>query len=370
MSWVEHHERSENLAAQAEVAARAGLAPRSRDLYAEAAKAEEQALKDTDRAKARTLGITSVSAVSLYYKAAQLESAERVACQCLGSEKLPEFAVEQIRGLLHSIWSERARQRANVNFAPGQVLVSLKGGEIIEGGAPLDLIVEKVQTVQALFYRTVEWLRGLPHRMHGGPTRDIVETCRPWLFQAAPGSYQFAVAVQAPRQMSFFDSDASRPQAVADHFMKILRATVEDPEGLLPDVVPDTEYRTTFLNLTRNLAPTGKRFSRLDVRSTAETRPVSLGPETRMSVRKVIHAARPAELPSEGEQQTVRGILRAVHLDKDWIEVAVDDSHVRVVGVGETVDDVIGPMVNHAVVIQVTSSRSGSLRYRDIELDE
>jgi len=372
VSWLEHHRRSEELAGEAEVAARTGDASRSRDLYAKAAEAEEQALADTDRTKTRTLGISAVSTVSLYYKAAQLDSAERVACRWLGlgSASVPGFAAEQIRELLRSIWSEQVRQRANVGFVPGQVVVSVKGGEIIEGGAPLDLIVEKVQTVQALFYRTAELLRGLPHRIRGGPTRDIVESCRPWLFQAAPGSYQFAVAVQEPRQSVLFDSGEPRPQAVADHFMRILRAGVEDPEAQLPDIVPDAAYRTTFLKLTRNLAPTGKTFGQLEVRSAAEMRPVRLTPETRMAVGQAIRAARPAEPSSEGERQTVSGVLRAVHLDKDWIEVAVDADHVRIDGLAETVDDVIGPMVNHAVVVQVTRLTRGRLRFRDIELDE
>lgn len=39
---------------------------------------------------------------------------------------------------------------------------SVKGGEVITGGAPLDLIVEKVQTIQSMFYRTVECIKDLP----------------------------------------------------------------------------------------------------------------------------------------------------------------------------------------------------------------
>ena len=67
---------------------------------------------------------------------------------------------------------------------------SLKGGEVITGGAPLDLVVEKVQTIQAIFYRTIEFIKDMPLRTRGAPIREIQESCRPWLFQAAPGSYQ------------------------------------------------------------------------------------------------------------------------------------------------------------------------------------
>ncbi len=367
MTWLQHHTTSERLAADAEMAARRGDVQRARKLYSQAAKAEELALADVESGKSRTFGITAVSAVSLYYKAAQFQTAEALGCRWLASENLPMFAGEQLRGLLQSVWSEQIRERANVSFAPGQVIVSVKGGEVVEGGAPLDLIVQKVQTVQTLFYRTTEFLRGLPHRKRGGPTKDILETCRPWPFQTSPGSYQFAVAVQEPRQGRLFDADELRPKEVTDQFLSILRASAEAPEEELRKLVPDADYRNTFLKLTRDLAPTGKRFSLLELRSATQTRALSLLPTTREAVRKAIRASLPASVPAD---QTIRGLLRAVHLDQDWIEVTVNDKPVHITEVGEAVDDIIGPMVNHPVVVQVTRDVRGKLHFRDIERDE
>lgn len=370
MTWLQHHTTSEQLAADAEIAARRGDVQRAQKLYTQAAKAEELALADVESGKSRTLGITAVSAVSLYYKAAQFQTAEALACRWLGSEGLPMFAGEQLRGLLQSVWSEQIRERANVDFAPGQVIVSVKGGEVVEGGAPLDLIVQTVQTVQALFYRTTEFLRGLPHRKRGGPTKDILETCRPWLFQTSPGSYQFAVAVQEPKQRRLFDADEVSPKEVTDQFLRILRASAEAPEEELPKLVPDPDYRSTFLKLTRELAPTGKTFNLLELRSATQTRALSLVPSTREAVGMAIRAARaslPAGVP---EEQTIRGVLRAVHLDQDWIEVTVDGESVHINQVGEAVDDIIGPMVNHPVIVQVTRDVDGKRHFRDIERDE
>ena len=370
MTWLQHHTSSERLAADAEMAGRRGDVQRARKLYTEAAKAEELALADVESGKSRTLGITAVSAVSLYYKAAQFQAAEALACRWLASEHLPTFGVDQLRGLLQSVWSEQVRERANVDFAPGQVIVSVKGGEVVEGGAPLDLIVQTVQTVQTLFYRTTEFLRGLPHRKRGGPTKDILEICRPWLFQTSPGSYQFAVAVQEPKQGRLFDADVVSPKKVTEQFLSILRASAEAPEEELTKLVPDPDYRSTFLQLTRELAPTGKTCNEVEIRSSTQTRTLSLLPSTRKAVGMVIRAAR-ASLPGGGqEDQTIRGLLRAVHLDQDWIEVTVDGERVHIKEVGEAVDDIIGPMVNHPVVVQVTRDVRGKLHFRDIERDE
>jgi hypothetical protein len=312
-----------------------------------------------------------VSAVSLRYKAAEYQRAEAVAYRWLASGSLPAFAVEQLRNLLETIWTDSAREQAGVRFSPGQVVVSVKGGEIIRGGAPLDLIIEKVQTVQSLFYRTAELLRGLPHRRRGAPSQEIQEAFRPWLFQAAPGSYQFAVAVQEPRQPDLFRTDQPSAADVARRFLRILRASVEDPEETLPEVVPDETYRATFLKLTRNLAPTGRTFGSLEVRAADETRPITLVPTTRRSIGEAVRKTRrhAADVPTVSEE-TVRGILRAVHLDEDWLEVTVDNQPVRITEVGEAVDDVIGPMVNRPVMVQIVVDLRGRRLFRDIEPDE
>lgn len=110
MTWLQQHQKSEQLAAEAEIAARRGELSLARELYAQAAEAEEQACSLVEPDKTRTLGITAVSAASLRYKAAQAEAAERVACQWLGSGSLPPFAIEQLQRLLQSIWSEQRRR--------------------------------------------------------------------------------------------------------------------------------------------------------------------------------------------------------------------------------------------------------------------
>lgn len=187
MSWIEHHEISERLASQAEAARLDGRREEAPDLYARAAEAEEKALADLDTSKTRTAGISAVSAVSLYYKAARFANAETLAIRWLGFDSLPAFAKEQLRSLLQSIWSEQVRDSVEAQFAPGQVLVSVDGPEIVPGGAPLDLIVDKVRAVQSILHRTAEFLGGLEHRKRGAPSRNIQDSCRPWLFQAPPG---------------------------------------------------------------------------------------------------------------------------------------------------------------------------------------
>jgi hypothetical protein len=282
---------------------------------------------------------------------------------------LPDFAINEVRLIVQATWNERSKTRAAVSFLPGEVFVSVKGGQVITGGAPLDLIVDKVQTIQSLFYRTIEFVKGMPHRVRGGPVREIQEACRPWLLQAPPGSYQFSVAIQEPAQRDFF-KDSIAPERVAWRFLEILRAAAADEQLRLQEVVPDQQYQSTFLKLSRSLAPTGKTFERMEIRAAGDTSGVLLVPESRTSINKALRDQTKLPASASDQEITIFGTLRAVHLDKDWLDITVDGKSVHVDGVKETIDDVIGPMINKPVVVRAMQSFKGKLRFVDIERDE
>jgi hypothetical protein len=379
MTWADHHTQSERLAAEAELAVRQGAVAQAVDLYHLAAEAEARALATLDPTKTRTLGITAVSAVALWYKAHDYPQAERLAHTWLASNRLPPFAIEQLRELLQMIWSAHARERVGVKFAGGEVLVSAKGGEIVTGGAPLDLIVEKAEGVGAFLYRTAEFLVMAPHRKHRAPSPEIQRVCRPWLFYAPPGSYQFAVRVQQPaQQIDLFPENALQIEKVIPTFLEIMRATADDPDNALLEVVPSPEYRTTFLKLARNLAPTGKSFGQLEIKSAsaADSRPIVLLPGSRDAINRVLkEQSAPTGAASAREEVQFRGILRGLHLDKDWLEITTHGANgprtIRVDGAGEEVDDVLGPMVNREVLIDVFVKRRGKKYFlRDIQAAE
>lgn len=311
-----------------------------------------------------------MSAVSPWFKSHQFPQAEQLALQWLGSNRLPQFAVEQLRNLLQAIWTAQTMGSAGVSFLPGQVFVSVKGGQTVTGGAPLDLIVEKVQTVQALFFRTIEYMKGIPHRKRGGPSIDIQEACKPWLFQAPAGSYQFSVAIQEPRQPDFFKDAGPQPEQVALHFLSILQASSEDPADQLPELVSSEEYRSTFLKLARNLAPTGRNFSQVEVRAADESQGISLGPENRKVINRVLRPKKRQAEPEEQPTEELRGVLRALNLEKDWLEVLIDTRIVHIDGLSEAVDDVIGPMVNRPVIVQAKRNAKGRWQFLDIESED
>ena len=107
------------------------------DLYLRAALAEEKALECLDHNKTRTYGITGISVVSLYFKAKDFVAAEKAAFRVGAFKALPQFALNQLQELLQSIWNEKEKEKAGLSFSGEQVIVSVSGGEVVRGGAPL-----------------------------------------------------------------------------------------------------------------------------------------------------------------------------------------------------------------------------------------
>lgn len=64
-------------------------------------------------------------------------------------------------------------------------------------------------------------------------------------------------------------------------------------------------------------------------------------------------------------------MLRGLHLDKDCIEINIPEKNqtIRILKTGEVIDDVIGPMVNHRVIVDVVL-KSGKYIFCDIEPEE
>jgi hypothetical protein len=369
MTWVELHRASEEAAIQAEARARAGDGPQARVLYARAAVLEHQALGVVDPLKARTRAVTAVSAVALFYKAAEYARAEQLAHSLLADPETPEFARRDLRDLVQALWTESSKESTSARFLPGQVIVSLRGGIIATGGAPLDLVAERVQTVQAMIHRTVEFVRGMAFRPRGAASAEIQELCRPWLFQAPPGSYQFAVVIREPDQLHIFENGGA-PGQVWRQFLEIVKAADTPDFGCLEELVPPTDYRKAFLRLTRNLAPVGEEFDAIEFRLPAGGG-VSLGESTRTVINSALKRLRsPPQDPEQPATEEHVGILRAVDLEKDRLVVVPDHAApVHLVGLEDALDDVVGPMVNKRVKVTAHRPAKGDLRLIDIEMD-
>jgi hypothetical protein len=374
MSWGMYHDKSEQISGAAEAALRAGDKAHAIELYRQAAEWENRALNELDSTKIRTLAVTYVSAASLWYKAQEYKMAEQAAYRGLAVGNLPLFAIDQLKDIIQTIWNTQRLIESGVQFTEGSVIFSISGGQVVYGGAPLDLILTKVDQVSKIYYRVVEMRLKKPLRKRGYPEPIIRDQFRPWLFQAPPGSYQFAVRIEKPQQMPLFPDGMPEVTEIAETFLSIVKASVEDPTGVLMDIVPDNGYRDTFLKLTKNLIPTGKTFETLEIRPVdlPGTKPIMIRPVHREAISEAIRLNQPERTKDIKGQRHLRGILRGLQLDDDWIEIDLvpEGKTIRIHDTGDIVDDVIGPMVNQTVIVDVVEKKPGKYFFIDIQLED
>jgi hypothetical protein len=373
MSWLIHHSKSEKLASEAAAASKMGDKDRALEYYCMAAKEEELALLSLTKEKMRTIGITAISAASLYFKGENFCKSEKIAHQYLAYEDLPLFAVNQLKTILKTIWSEIDFQKAGVKFVKGEVMVSVGGGIVVTGGAPLDLIHRKVEEVRNLFFRIIEMNLNIPFRKRGSPSSEIQEKFCPWLIQAPAGSYQFAIRIQKPAQMSLFPDGMPEVEEITHNFFEVINATAQENLEELERLVPTPDYRESFLRLTRNLAPTGKSFNKLEIKpiEDIDTNAIIFVPDSRKIINQNLKIIKKPfeDEPSLIKEQLV-GILRGLELDKDWITVKTSEPYDRVVKIYETgdlIDDIVGPMVNQRVIVDAILKADGKYIFRDIQ---
>jgi hypothetical protein len=143
----------------------------------------------------------------------------------------------------------------------------------------------------------------------------------------------------------------------------------------LAEIVPDTEYRATFLRMTKSCT-SGQQasFDQVEFRQAGalEDSPIILRSETQQGITKLLRkqTQRHPETETLFEEVQIQGILRNLSLDNDWLEVVthegMEQKKYRIMGTGEAVDDVIGPMVNKVVIVDSWRVAEDKYRFRDI----
>ena len=267
----------------------------------------------------------------------------------MAAGELELWAERELRELLIVVGDERLLMTNLARRYSGEsITVSLRGGEIGAGTGPLDLILEKASGFRSLLYRAAEWVGQFPMRHQGAPSKEVLELVQARATEPAAGSYRLEIKLTEPIQPNLFEPPRVAPTELSDRLFDFLRCLSRGTPEELEAVVPQPDYRKALLQLTRNIVPRGRRIQEVGVYRKKLDRLESvyltdaLPPRIRASIPR-------DEVPSE-EHAVVQGTLRALHLDRNWLELALEDgTHMTCDTVPEMLDDVVGPMVNHQV---------------------
>lgn len=370
----DQHREAERLAVQASKARDEGRTGEALNLYTSAASLEDAALWEVPVDKIRTRSVLSLSVASLLYKAHKLDEAEIRIFRFLSSEPpLEKWADKQLRLLLQVVSDERTiADSLGRKYSGESITVALRGGEIGIGTGPLDLVLEKAAGFRSLLYRFAEWTGKYPLRKQGNPPKAVMELIQARAMEPTVGSYRLEIKLTEPSQLEMFSTGRVKPEAISDAMFQFLDSLVRGNTSELEQLVPQPEYRRAFLELTRNIAPGGKRLSEVGIYRSSKDRVQSVY-LTDAVTTKVRQALPRREFPSETRGQ-LAGVLRALHLDQNWLEITTPSSdHQKCDTVHDMLDDVVGPMVNREVVVSGrwrTRKGKRKLLVEEIELIE
>ena len=367
MSWLDLHRESERHASAAQLLSLKGETETARKRYLLAARAEEIALDAVEHSKRRTYSITAVSAVALAYKGGDFAQAKRLAHSSMATQILLPFAEDELQELLQTIWDEEARTQQEVNLANDHIHAALRGEQIFRGVAPFAVVERTFKRVEALLYRVAEREMHLDHRIRGNPPKEVTERYQPWIVQSVPGSYQFAITLGRPTQSQLWPEEGPTPSEIVARSHEIITAAATSPYGDLPGIVQEADYRQTFLKIARDLAPRGGSYDSLELEHSASARLLALTKSHREKLNGDIREMMAPFRESNAEPEELTGILRAVELNRDWLRLDVGGKTIHISGVRETVDDLIGPLINQPVIVTAIRDGQNRLRFVDIE---
>ncbi len=348
--------------------------------FSAAADLELRALRHVAPEKRRTWGILAVSAAALLYKARRYDEAENAIYGFLTEREIQPETRRRLRELLEVIWDEQALP-PGFEYSGDEFLVTLRGGEVGAGTAPLDLVIEKNAEFRGLTTRAIEWQARRPFRRTGPADALVADRVQARATQPVAGSYRFLIRLVAPTQAVLFpDLPTVDIHGVADSVFAFVRHAVTGGHSSaeeLKRLVPDEQYRSTMLKLVRNIVPTGRHVGEVEIARVTKVSPdaeavrssVLLTKSSRAPLSEMIRATSPHR--REEHFETIKGTLRAVHLDQDWLVVVQEDGRsVRCEGAGSNVDDVLGPLVNRRVIVRARRRAiSRKLNLVDIEPD-
>lgn len=350
--------QGEALAFQAERALRAGRIDDALRLFAEAAALEESIVEDVGADEPRVRSVLAVSAVALWYKAGDLAKVEQLACKYMAAGTVLEGPDhKEIRNLLQRTWQEAALKQ---HTEDAELLeLQLDGGEVEQGLAPATLTRERQATTTLMLFRVAEMLASKPFRRRGGASREVTGQLRILEAPAAMGSYTVRLYIARSKlsQAAASEVGSLSPRDVIDKFLQIASAAMGDRDDLRR-LVPDEQYRLSFLSELRDIAPDGKHVASVTFRHASRNPtlpPIRYEPDHRSHLTHVLEQAEPTD-----QIEILEGYLKAVNLrsKRPKLELVDRKQATTIFFERQAFEDTIGPKLNR--LVRVTCRKHGT----------
>lgn len=196
------------------------------------------------------------SAATLARDCGRFEEAAKLIHKALAGDPPPEIAVE-LQDLLDQVSFHRHLEGRGVELGEDEVQMAITGNSVGFGIASTQVFVGRVQSTEALLYRTAERKLNRPYRDRGRRDAQLSQDLE--LFISVPRAACFAVTFRVGgfKQQSL--PGLSPGAGVIDEVLECLNLYTNGEEARLQDRIREDAYYRNFVGLARALQPDGTK---------------------------------------------------------------------------------------------------------------
>jgi hypothetical protein len=262
----------------------------AKSLFIEAFKLEFSAALGVGEEGEPSRSVLLRSAGSLALQAELFREAEIAVAEGLTGNPPPEIA-EELRNLLEQVYFHRHLDLQGIKLGESQIQLSIAGKAIGYGFALSDEILERVEALQKIVYRTVERLNNIEFKET--PDKKVRKQYGLFLSASRPASFAVTIHLGRPsKQIALPGINDSKE--IFDEIFDNMKLINDANEEAVKRTFADEAYYRNFLGLAKNIAPDGEDVSLVGLTS------VRFGKEKRVEL------TRPSSKISFSESQLLR----------------------------------------------------------------
>jgi len=360
----ELHERAMEYADLALISRMNGDEIKAKEQFNLALKLEaEAAFTFKDRNVEPTRSVLFRSAASLAFQGGAIREAEQLAAYGLAGNPPNEIANE-LRELLDKINFNRHLDLKGIFLGSNEFQFSIAGRAIDAGIAPSDAVIERLEKIKAIIYRTFERLFGKGDYRSGGIS-PFTKLYPSYVTVPRERSFAMTIKIAHPDQpplpgMENYDM----PSQVVQEVLDCIEILDQKGEERLRQRIVTPAYYNNFISLINKIAPDGD-----DISTVGFTTMVN-GKERRVALARSQEEI--SDIPMllteniidriKGERVQVNGRLLFAdalkQVNTGVIKLRKDDGKILQIIVPEGMDDIVGPLWSQRVTVTGTKSKN------------
>ena len=257
---------------------------------------------------------------------------------------------DELRELLEQVSPRLHPEPRDIEIEFNEMHISLSGDEVGYGFVKLSEFVPRIENVSKLFNRIIERLSGIPYRVRGSISKELVNERE--LFVSAPMAGSFGVKLKlgilSDRQLPVESVDAS---ATIDEFMQLMTLVNSRRVEAISERIPDHLYLHNFFELAKKIAPDGIRIRKVSFAGITD------------GIQRSIEFTRPAAdisplSEARSEPQHLVGVLLGADMTRrnsDLIKIVDDHGKTHEVHVPKgQINNIVQPMWYSRILIYYT----------------